>query len=128
MELRNDGVDVSTRSSAWMIIPGFPQHFSCTATEVSEQGATLKVFGVLGIPDKFELVKSGHHKFTPLLPLLALRDLRGAAKVWPLLGAQRTNKVSQHYLPPQRLSQSGHCCPRVYVLHFRKLCLGRLYG
>jgi len=56
MEFRNDGVDVSTRSSAWMIIPGFPERFSCTATEVSEQGATLKVFGVLGIPDKFELV------------------------------------------------------------------------
>ena len=56
MELHNDGVDVSTRSSAWMIIPGFPQHFSCIATDVSEQGATLKVFGVLGIPDKFELV------------------------------------------------------------------------
>lgn len=56
MEFRNDGVDVSTRSTAWMIIPGFPQHFSCTATAISEQGATLKVFGVLGIPDKFELV------------------------------------------------------------------------
>jgi hypothetical protein len=26
--------------------------------------------------------------------LLALRDLRGAAKVWLLLGAQRTNKVA----------------------------------
>ena len=56
MELRNDGVDVSTRSSAWMIIPGFREHFSCIATEVSEQGATLKVIGILGIPDKFELV------------------------------------------------------------------------
>jgi hypothetical protein len=56
MELRDNGVGVSTRLSARMIIPGFPEHFCCTATAISEQGATLKVFGVLGIPDKFELV------------------------------------------------------------------------
>lgn len=54
MEVREHAVEIPSQSSAWVIVPGFPP-ISCTATEISEQAATLKVVSVLGIPDMFDL-------------------------------------------------------------------------
>jgi hypothetical protein len=55
MEFREHVVDVPTRSTARIIIAGM-RPIDCTATEISEQGATLKVVSVLGIPETFDLL------------------------------------------------------------------------
>jgi len=50
--------DFPARLAARIVIPGFPP-IACAATEISEQGATLKVASLLGIPESFELVITG---------------------------------------------------------------------
>ena len=55
MEFREDVLGAPIQSIVRMIVPGFPP-FSCLATEISEQGATLRVRSVLGIPQAFDIV------------------------------------------------------------------------
>ena len=55
MELREDAVSVPSPAPATVIVRGVIP-ISCTATDISEQGATLRVASVFGVPDVFELV------------------------------------------------------------------------
>ena len=55
MELREDVANVPSPVPATMIVRGgIP--ISCTASDISEQGATLSVASVFGVPDVFDLV------------------------------------------------------------------------
>jgi len=60
MELREQ-VDVLPRLAAKIFVYGISP-IACTATEISEKGATLIVVGQLGIPDTFELSIAGAEK------------------------------------------------------------------
>jgi len=55
MRLQDRADDVRAQAAAKLIVPGFTQ-VSCTATEISDQGATLKVTSVFGFPQTFEIV------------------------------------------------------------------------
>ena len=55
MELREDAVSAPSPEPATMIVRGVIP-ISCTATDISEQGATLRVASVFGVPDVFDLV------------------------------------------------------------------------
>jgi hypothetical protein len=55
MELREDVVNVPTPTPATMIVRGVTS-ISCTATEISKEGAALRVASVFGIPEVFDLV------------------------------------------------------------------------
>jgi hypothetical protein len=55
---RHEQGDWSPRSAAKILVYGIPP-MACAATEISERGATLVVFSLLGIPDSFELVIAG---------------------------------------------------------------------
>ncbi|MGD0421758.1 MAG: PilZ domain-containing protein [Xanthobacteraceae bacterium] len=60
MELREQ-VDVLPRLAAKIFVYGISP-IACTATEISEKGATLIVVSQLGIPDTFELAIAGVEK------------------------------------------------------------------
>ncbi len=49
---------LSPRLAAKINVAGFPP-MGCTATEISESGATLVVVSQLGIPESFELTIAG---------------------------------------------------------------------
>ena len=55
MELREDVVSVPSPAPATIIVRGVIP-ISCTATDISEQGATLRVASVFGVSDVFDLV------------------------------------------------------------------------
>ena len=55
MELREDAVSAPSPEPATMIVRGVIP-ISCTATDISEQGATLRVASVFGVSDVFDLV------------------------------------------------------------------------
>ena len=55
MELREDAVSAPSPTPATMIVRGVIP-ISCTATDISEQGATIRVAHVFGIPEVFDLV------------------------------------------------------------------------
>ena len=55
MELREDVANVPSPVPATMIVRGVIP-ISCTATDISEQGATLRVASVFGVSDVFDLV------------------------------------------------------------------------
>jgi len=55
MELREDVVSVPSPAPATVIVRGVIP-ISCTATDISEQGATLRVASVFGVSDVFDLV------------------------------------------------------------------------
>jgi|GEM_PF-3581159 len=55
MELREDAISAPSPAPATMIVRGVIP-ISCTATDISEQGATLRVASVFGIPEVFDLV------------------------------------------------------------------------
>ena len=55
MELREDVANVPSPVPATMIVRGVIP-ISCTASDISEQGATLSVASVFGVPDVFDLV------------------------------------------------------------------------
>jgi hypothetical protein len=50
--------ELSPRLAAKIQVSGFPP-IACTATEISETGATLVVVSQLGIPKSFELTMAG---------------------------------------------------------------------
>jgi hypothetical protein len=60
MELRQQ-VDVLPPLAAKIFVYGISP-IACTATEISEKGATLIVVSQLGIPDTFELAIAGAEK------------------------------------------------------------------
>ena len=55
MEPREDVANVPSPVPATMIVRGVIP-ISCTASDISEQGATLSVASVFGVPDVFDLV------------------------------------------------------------------------
>jgi hypothetical protein len=55
MELREDVANVPSPAPATIIVRGVIP-ISCTATDISEQGATLRVASVFGVSDVFDLV------------------------------------------------------------------------
>jgi hypothetical protein len=57
MELREQA-DVSPRLAAKIFVQGIAP-IACTATEISDRGATLIVVSQFGIPDTFELAFAG---------------------------------------------------------------------